>query len=1016
MTFISPPPRNEAEDVRRLLESLGDGWAPRALSTGRALVAGARGRADERPYLDAFLQEFGLSNQEGIALMCLAEALLRIPDDETADRLIAEKIASGNWDAHSGRSNSLFVNASTWGLMLTGRLVELPEDLTGNPSGWLKGLGQRVTEPMVRNALRRAMRIIGGEFVVGRHIDEALARCKAESALALCSFDMLGEGARTDADAARYADAYASAIQSIAAAVTRKDSTSLHAHHAISIKLSALDPRYSLLQRERTLARLLPRALELTRLAARHGLGLTIDAEEQDRLELSIELIEALAQDPTTRDWPGLGLAVQAYGRRAPAVIDHVVSLAERLKRPLAVRLVKGAYWDSEIKRAQERGLAEYPVYTRKCATDVAYLACARRLIAAAPLIYPQFATHNAHTLGAILAMHGDDTRRPAIEFQRLHGMGVLLYDEAARHLPEFPPVRVYAPVGPHADLLAYLVRRLLENGANTSFVNRFMDERVTVEDVVVDPVVEVRTRLETATLAHPGIPLSLNLFGTARQNSSGLDFGVDVTLQDLRQICQRYPLPEAPPFLPSSAVGPAFDAALAALSSWRSTPVDTRADSLERAAGLLESHRDRFLSLLVQEAGKTFADALAEVREAADFCRYYAAEARALQGSPTRLPGPTGETNELQLVSRGVFACISPWNFPLAIFAGQVVAALVTGNTVIAKPAETTPRIALAFAELLREAGVPSAALQVLPMIGREFGESALAHPALAGVVFTGSTATARWLNQKLAAREGAILPLIAETGGINAMIVDSTALPEQVVDDVIASAFGSAGQRCSALRLLCLQEDVADRVIEMLAGAMDTLVVGDPRDLATDIGPVITVEAARQLHAHIEAMSRRGRLLKSARPPTLPSAEKTPSIDPARFVTPQLIEIHAAADLDREAFGPILHVLRFASRDLPKLLADIRANGYGLTLGIQSRLESMRETVFAHSVAGNVYVNRNMIGAVVGVQPFGGSGLSGTGPKAGGPHYLTRFVTERTLTLNTTATGGNTALLSLD
>jgi len=1016
MTFASPPLRNESTDVQHLLDSLNDAWREAAIATGRLLVSGARRRADERPYLDAFLQEFGLSNQEGIALMCLAEALLRIPDDDTADRLIAEKITHGNWDSHAGRSSSLFVNASTWGLMLTGRLVELPGDMTNDAGQWMRGLSQRMTEPVVRNALRRAMRIIGGEFVVGRSIEEALERCASEPALALCSFDMLGEGARTDADAERYTEAYASAIEAIAATRSSIDTSTLHRYHAISIKLSALDPRYSLTQRKRTLDRLLPRALELTRLAAARGLGLTLDAEEQDRLELSLELVGALARDPMTRDWPGLGLAVQAYGRRAPQVVDHITALASELRRPLAVRLVKGAYWDSEIKRAQERGLAEYPVYTRKCSTDVAYLACAQKLIAAAPLVYSQFATHNAHTIGAILAMRRATSNSPPLEFQRLHGMGVLLYGEARRQLEDFPPVRVYAPVGPHAELLAYLVRRLLENGANTSFVNRFMDERVSVDDVVLDPVDEVRARLNHSTLSHPDIPLPPQLFSASRKNSLGLDFGLEITLKSLRKICQSNPVTNLPPFEPSSAVAPAFEAATSALQAWQQRSVEDRAACLERAADLLEAQRDTFLSRLVQEAGKTFGDALAEVREASDFCRYYAAEARLMQAAPQRLVGPTGETNELHLVGRGVFACISPWNFPLAIFAGQVVAALVTGNTVVAKPAETTPRVALAFAELLHQAGVPKEALQVLPMIGRDFGESALDHPDLAGVVFTGSTATARWLNQKLAARQGSILPLIAETGGINAMIVDSSALPEQVVDDAMTSAFGSAGQRCSALRLLCVQEDIADRIIEMLKGAMDTLVVGDPRDLAVDVGPVISLEAARQLRSHIEEASSKGRLLKVGRLPSAPPVGYLTAIDPGRYVAPHLIELDSVRDLTREAFGPILHVVRFASGDLETLLADLRANGYGLTLGIQSRLEGTRHRVYALSNAGNVYVNRNMIGAVVGVQPFGGSGLSGTGPKAGGPHYLSRFVTERTLTINNTATGGNTTLLSLN
>ena len=1008
MEFRSPPLRDEAQDVTALLEALAPEHRQSALETARRLVEGARARAEERPYLDAFLQEFGLSNQEGIALMCLAEALLRIPDDDTADRLIAEKLAAGDWSAHAGRSDSLFVNASTWGLMLTGRLVDLPVSMTGDAGGFLRSLTQRASEPIVRQALRRAMTIIGGEFVVGRNIDEALRRSAREPALALASFDMLGEGARTDADARRYHEAYVQAIEAIAAARPAGQAmagASVHTHSSISIKLSALDPRYALLHRERTLGQLLPRALELWRLAAERGIALTIDAEEQDRLELSLQIVEALMSDPLTRGREGLGIAVQAYGRRAPAVIDHLLERARTLGRALAIRLVKGAYWDSEIKRAQERGLEQYPVYTRKASTDVAYLACARKLLGAMPLVYPQFATHNAHTLGAILALRPE---AQGFEFQRLHGMGGLLYDEARRQLPEFPRVRVYAPVGPHADLLAYLVRRLLENGANTSFVNRFMDERVPLDDVVTDPFVQLRS---FDSLSHTGIAIPAGLYGSERRNSQGLDFGRANTLEWLQQhvLAETSAARRHCNFATAQELTAALQSAAAHSREWAARGVDDRAAMLERAAELLEERRATFMALLIHEAGKTAADAMAEVREAADFCRYYALQARRLQGSPTVLRGPTGETNELTLAPRGLIVCISPWNFPLAIFAGQLVAALVTGNTVIAKPAETTPRVALAFGALLREAGVPTEAVHVLPMEGRAFGEIALAHPALAGVVFTGSTATAQWLNRRLAAREGAILPLIAETGGLNAMVVDSTALPEQVVDDAIASAFGSAGQRCSALRLLCLQDDSAERILEMLEGAMDTLVIGDPAALDTDVGPVITAEAARKLHAHIERMAARGHLRKRcALPDGLSEAE--------RYVAPTLIELADVADLREEAFGPILHVVRYRAQELPQLLAAIRANGYGLTLGVQTRLEYTRQRAFADSLAGNVYVNRNMIGAVVGVQPFGGTGLSGTGPKAGGPHYLSRLTTERVLTVNTTATGGNTALLSLD
>lgn len=1019
MSFRSAPTCGETADILALLPALDRAEREQALRTARHWVTGARRRADERPYLDAFLQEFGLSNQEGIALMCLAEALLRIPDAQTADRLIAEKIAAGNWDAHAGKSGSLFVNASTWGLMLTGRLVELPEHIRSDTGGWLRGLRQQVTEPLLRQALRRAMQIIGSEFVVGRSIEEALGRARREAALALCSFDMLGEGARTDADAERYQQAYAAAIEAIANANV-DPSAPLVARHSISIKLSALDPRYSLFHRERVLERLLPRARELARLAAQRGVALTLDAEEQDRLELSLELVECLLRDPRLADWPGLGLAVQAYGRRAPAALEHLITLAHEHSRPLAIRLVKGAYWDAEIKRAQERGLDEYPVYTRKASTDVAYLACARRLLAAGPLVYAQFATHNAHTIAAILALRSSG--QSPFEFQRLHGMGGLLYDEARRQSENFPPVRTYAPVGPHEDLLAYLVRRLLENGANTSFVNRFMDERVAVEQVVEDPLARLETLLaERGELAHPQIPLPPALFGATRKNSRGLDFGRRDTLEHCTHMLAAKPtLEPPPPFATREDLQAALHVLTGASEVWAQRPVSERANILLIAADHLEAERDSFIALLVREAGKTVADALAEIREAADFCRYYAQAALELQGHTQRLPGPTGELNELSLVPRGLFACISPWNFPLAIFTGQIAAALVTGNTVIAKPAESTPRVALAMAELLVRAGLPAEALRVLPMVGQDFGELALEHPALAGVVFTGSTRTALWLNRKLAAREGAILPLIAETGGINAMIVDSSALPEQVVDDVLASAFGSAGQRCSALRLLCLQEDSADRILTMLKGAMDTLVIGDPAELRTDVGPVISLAAAQQLRQHVAVQLTGG--ARSLHCCALPGSAKLAEIqarsgiEPERFVAPQLLELHSAKDLRDEAFGPILHVVRYRAEELDVLLEQIRDNGYGLTLGIQTRLEHTRVRGFERSRAGNVYVNRNMIGAVVGVQPFGGSGLSGTGPKAGGPHYLHRFVTERCLTINTAATGGNTDLLSLD
>jgi RHH-type proline utilization regulon transcriptional repressor/proline dehydrogenase/delta 1-pyrroline-5-carboxylate dehydrogenase len=981
--------------------------------------------------LDAFLQEFGLSNQEGIALMCIAEALLRIPDDATADRLIAEQLATGDWSAHSGRSESLFVNASTWGLMLTGGILELEPSIKTDAAGWIKKFTRKAGEPVVRLAVRRAMRIIGGEFVVGRTIEEALARSAREPDVALCSYDMLGEGARTLDDAGRYFNSYEHAIDVIGAAAGGR---APHEASSISIKLSALEPRYSLLQHDRVMSRLMPKVESLARRAAALGIQLTIDAEEADRLDLSLDVIEALAGDTSTREWPGLGLAVQAYGKRALDVIDWVAGTGRLHGRQLTVRLVKGAYWDSEIKRAQERGLDGYPVYTRKTTTDVSYLTCAGCLFRHGGVILPQFATHNAHSIASILelAPAGAD-----FEFQRLHGMGRLLYAEAARQVDRFPRVRVYAPVGEHKDLLAYLVRRLLENGANTSFVNRFMDDEVPVADIVRDPVTELE-RLEA--YPHPRLPLPEALYSD-RRNSCGTDLGNPQVLDGLRGelMSRRSAEHIAAALVQGAAAGrasgraemhavrnpadrrdivghsrdadageitAAFASGAAAQPRWNALGGAHRAARLEEAADRLERERFDFYDLLVREAGKTLPDAISEVREAVDFCRYYAVQARAQFGGATRLDGPTGELNELSLHGRGVFACISPWNFPLAIFAGQVGAALAAGNSAVAKPAEPTPLIAARFIRLLHAAEIPPDVVQLVPAPGRMFGDVAFAHPALAGVAMTGSTATALTINRLLAARDGAIIPLIAETGGLNAMIVDSTALPEQVIDDVVASAFMSAGQRCSALRLLFLQEDIADPMIEMLTGAMEELVIGDPADLSTDVGPVISTAAAEGLSRHIAKMQTEARVIKACR---LDESHAHGS-----FVAPHLVELKSAAQLTREEFGPILHVVRYRARDIQNVLRAIRASNYGLTLGVQTRLESFWREIFAATVIGNTYVNRNMIGAVVGVQPFGGAGLSGTGPKAGGPHYLGRFAAERTLTVNTTATGGNAALLN--
>ena len=978
---------SESEAVRARLADVPFSYAERrrALERARELVAGCRRRAGERSILDLFLQEFGLSNEEGIALMCISEALLRIPDDDTAEALIAEKIATANWADHVGQSESLFLNASTWALMLTGSLIGVGDHVAADVGGWINRLASRVGESVARAAMSRAVRILGAEFVQGRTINEALARAGSPGTLA--SFDMLGEGARTVGDAARHARAYRSAIRAVGEAFP--DATPAGAS-GVSVKLSALHPRYEPLQEERVLAELGAVLLDLAREAAARNLHLTIDAEEAVRLELSLKLFERLARAAELSAWNGLGIAVQAYSKRAPAVIDWL----DALGRPVMVRLVKGAYWDHEIKQAQMAGLRNYPVYTRKPSTDLAYLACAARLFESRRL-YPQFATHNAYTVAAVLELAAK-TRRP-YEFQRLHGMGELLYDEARRQFDGFPSVRVYAPVGPHKDLLAYLVRRLLENGANSSFVNRFLDDKVAVAELVRDPM-SVVTEYDAAP--HPRIPLPRDLFGGERVNSAGLDIGDGEQVRAL--VAAACDCDDA---LLESGQGDTADLvarAARAFPGWAATPPAERRACLERLANLIESERPRLLSLLAREAGKTLADAIAEVREAADFCRYYGRECEHLF-TPWLLPGPTGETNTLALHGRGVFACISPWNFPLAIFTGQVAAALAAGNAVVAKPAPQTPTIAAVAVRLMRSAGVPKDAV-LLAVGGADAGAEIVVHDAIAGVAFTGSTAAAKQIARALAAKDGPIVPFIAETGGQNAMVVDSTALLEQVVDDVVASAFHSAGQRCSALRVLYVQEDIAEALLAMIAGAMDTLVVGDPADPATDVGPVIDAASLTRLQAHIDEMQ--GRILHRC---------EVPAHLAGTYCAPTLIEIDAIADLDAEHFGPVLHVARFAAAHLREALADIRDAGYGLTLGIHSRMRRRADEVMAVVRAGNTYVNRDMIGAVVGVQPFGGEGLSGTGPKAGGPHYLPRFAVERTVTWNTVATGGNAELLSL-
>ncbi|WP_454832731.1 bifunctional proline dehydrogenase/L-glutamate gamma-semialdehyde dehydrogenase PutA [Pseudoxanthomonas wuyuanensis] len=1035
--------RDETEHVRELLEQarLPAGEQARAQALAADLVQRVRARAHDQGAIEAFMRQYDLGSEEGVLLMCVAEALLRIPDQETADKLIRDKLGDADWKKHMGESDSVLVNASTWGLMLTGRLVQLNDLTRADIHGAFKRLVGRVGEPVIRLAVRQAMRIMGHQFVMGRTIGEALARSrKGTNAAYRYSFDMLGEGALTGKDAARYLDAYRKAIHAIGGSGPFPD---VFAAPSISIKLSALHPRYEHAKRSRVMAELAPGILELAQLAKSYGIGFTIDAEEADRLELSLDLIEATFSDPSLDGWEGYGLAVQAYQKRTPYVIDFLADLARRVGRRMPVRLVKGAYWDAEVKRAQVEGHPGYPVFTRKPNTDVSYLANARRMFANIDALYPMFATHNAQTIAAIRAISllpkGEGK---AFEFQKLHGMGDDLYAEVIPKDRLNVPCRVYAPVGSHEDLLPYLVRRLLENGANSSFVNRITDEDVAIDDLIRDPV-ETVSAFES--IPHPRIPLPEDLFrnqGIERKNSMGANLAND---NDLRVLAEQVNAAfenagkhgwRAAPLVPGAmvttpaanvgnpadrrqvigqwqpadagAVEKALQNAVAAQPAWDRTPAASRAAILEYAADLLESRMPEFMALCVKEAGKTIPDSVAEVREAVDFLRYYAAQARASFGAPEKLPGPTGESNELQLHGRGVFVCISPWNFPLAIFLGQVGAALAAGNSVIAKPAEQTNLIGHAAVKLLHEAGVPENVVQFLPGDGAVVGAALTKDPRVAGVAFTGSTDTARAINRALAGRDsGPIATLIAETGGQNAFIADSSALPEQLVKDAIGSAFTSAGQRCSAARVLFVQNDIADKVMTMLAGAMDELKIGDPALLSTDVGPVIDDDALKILEDHADRMAGQARLIKQA-----PMGE---AASHGSFFAPRAWELQSLDQLHKEIFGPALHVIRWKAEQLDQVIDAINATGYGLTLGVHSRIDETIERIAARVKVGNVYVNRNQIGAVVGVQPFGGQGLSGTGPKAGGPHYLPRFATEKTVTVNTTAAGGNASLLTL-
>jgi RHH-type proline utilization regulon transcriptional repressor/proline dehydrogenase/delta 1-pyrroline-5-carboxylate dehydrogenase len=1115
---------DEAEHVRDLLATArqphpdwGQGDRNAVEATAADLVRRVRARAQivrrsPQGAIEAFMRQYDLGSEEGVLLMCVAEALLRIPDQDTADRLIRDKLGEADWKRHLGQSDSVLVNASTWGLMLTGHLVDLADETRRDVHGAFKRLVGRVGEPVIRLAVRQAMRIMGHQFVMGRTIEEALARSrKGANAAFRYSFDMLGEAALTERDAQRYLDAYRKAIHAIGrhADSGRQGggSADVFAAPSISVKLSALHPRYEHAKRARVLAELGPRVLELAQLAQRYGIGLTVDAEETDRLELSLDLMFQVLSDASLAGWEGFGIVVQAYQKRAPFVIDAIAAHARRIGRRIPVRLVKGAYWDSEIKRAQVEGLPGYPVFTRKPNTDVSYQACAVRLLKATDAIYPMFATHNAQTIAAIHRMaqvllsadarlpspsvrgvggegteHGGGSNRDATtqssgptpstagasirrsaepssgaarhllpegegkskpyEFQKLHGMGDDLYAEVVPADRLDVPCRVYAPVGSHEDLLPYLVRRLLENGANSSFVNRITDDDIPVEDLVRDPV-QIVSAFES--IPHPRIPLPRALYrgqaalakGTERDNSMGINLANDDQLRALAEAINAenpgawHAAPLVPGAQPAgdsvdvtnpadrrqvvgrwqaadtATVEKALQNAVAAQPRWDRTPVASRATILEHAAQLMEARMAQFMALCTREAGKTIPDGVAEVREAVDFLRYYAAEARR-QFAVESLPGPTGESNTLQLSGRGVFVCISPWNFPLAIFTGQVAAALAAGNSVIAKPAEQTNLIGYAAVKLLHEAGVPEDVLQFLPGDGATVGAALTRDPRVAGVAFTGSTDTARAINRTLAARDTApIGVLIAETGGQNALIADSSALPEQLVKDALASAFTSAGQRCSAARVLFVQADIADKVIGMLAGAMAELQVGDPGLLSTDVGPVIDHDAKCLLDEHAEKMQGAARLIAEAK--------LGDGTGHGTFFAPRAWELSALDQLTRENFGPALHVIRWKADELDRVVDAINATGFGLTLGIHSRIDETIDRIVTRAKVGNIYVNRNQIGAVVGVQPFGGQNLSGTGPKAGGPHYLPRFATEKTVTVNTTAAGGNASLLTL-
>ncbi len=1015
--------------INQLLEQANPGFHKRQeiKSLAVKLVENVRSKIDEMDGVDAFMKEYDLSSKEGIVLMCMAEALLRIPDKETAEKLIKDKLLDADWKSHMGKSDSLFVNASTWGLMLTGKIIDVDSDKKGF-SRVLDKLLNRTGEPVVRQGVYQAMKVMGRPFVMGETIKKALKRAMGKKHRSYrYSFDMLGEAALTQADADRYLASYMRAIKSIAESNKKKI---IEDAASISIKLSALHPRYEIANAQRVLAELIPNVKKIVDLATSLNVAVTVDAEEADRLELSLMVFEKVYEQ-TQPGYDGFGLVVQAFQKRAVGVIDFLTDLYNLHGHKIPLRLVKGAYWDTEIKRSQEQGLSDYPVYTRKVNTDISYLACAQKLLDNRDKFYPQFATHNANTVAAVRVMAGDNL---GYEYQRLHGMGQALHQQSIDPKGLNVPCRVYAPVGTHEDLLPYLVRRLLENGANTSFVNRLVDLELDINDITQDPIEVVRKHKDHR---HPQIPLPKDIFQPERENSMGINLQDVATLQNLEKNLEalKHQQLNATPLIPDykgttqsievrSPVNLDFvvghviyanqnDTELAlsnaqkAFSQWNENPVGKRAKIINKVGDLMQDNQDMLMYLLRHEAGKSLADSISEIKEAIDFCRYYATHAVNKMGEPLKMPGPTGESNYLSLQAKGVFVCISPWNFPLAIYAGQIVAALVTGNTVIAKAAEQTSIIGYYVACLMHQAGVPQSVLQYTPGLGREIGNTLCQSTKTTGVVFTGSTNTAQIINKNLACRDNAaIATLVAETGGQNCMIADSSALPEQLVKDVVASAFVSAGQRCSALRVLFIQEDIADNVLTMLAGAMDEMTISHPQNYACDVGSLIDKAALDKLNTHVEFMNKHGKLVKSL---------EVPKELNGYYFAPQAYEIDSINLLKEEVFGPFLHIVRFKANELDNVIDEINNTGYGLTFGIHSRINNTIEHIANKIRVGNCYINRTTIGAVVGVHPFGGMGLSGTGPKAGGPSYLESFVTEKTITNNIAAVGGNADLLEI-